>query len=119
VILAADDGLGAARPGGRSREDREAGYARFTAWPVSTALGPGLRHNSPVRIERARPNVFRVTATGAELSALVAGARLALDVMRAAPDPPADAIAHLERVLADFDQARSRLTGSAPDDAGS
>ena len=78
----------------------------------------GLRHNSLVRIERARPNVFRVTATGAELSALVAGAR-ALDVMRAALDPPSDAIAHLERVLADFDQARGRLTDSSPDHTGS
>jgi hypothetical protein len=59
-----------------------------------------------VRIERARPSVFIVTATGAELSALVAGARLALDVMRAAPQPSADAIEHLEGVLADFDRAR-------------
>jgi hypothetical protein len=79
----------------------------------------GLRHNPRVRIERPRPNVFRVTATGAELSALVAGARLALDVMRAAPDPPADAIEHLERVLADFDRARDRLTDSSPEDTGS
>jgi hypothetical protein len=62
-----------------------------------------------VRVVRARENVFEVTATGQELSALVAGARLSLDVMRAAPEPPADAIAFLERVLADFDRARERL----------
>jgi hypothetical protein len=72
-----------------------------------------------VRIGRPRPNVFTVTATGAELSALVAGARLALDVMRAAPEPAADAIDHLERVLADFDNARARLIDSGPDDTGS
>jgi hypothetical protein len=53
--------------------------------------------------------VFRVTATGEELSALVAGARLSLDVMRAAPEPPEHAIEHLERVLTDFDRARGRL----------
>jgi hypothetical protein len=63
-----------------------------------------------VKIERPRPNVFTVTATGAELSALVAGARLALDVMRAAPEPRRDVIEHLERVLADFDRGRDRLT---------
>jgi len=76
------------------------------------------RQNVLVRIERPRPNVFTVTATGAELSALIAGARLALDVMRAAPDPAADAIEHLERVLADFDHARARLTDSSTDDTG-
>jgi len=81
---------------------------------AAAELRAGLRHNSLVRIESARPNVFRVTATGAELAALVAGARLALDVMRAAPDPPSDAIEHLERVLADFDQARGRLSDSQP-----
>ena len=70
-----------------------------------------------VRIERRRPNLFTITATGAELSALVAGARLALDVMRAAPEPPADAIEHLERVLTDFDRARGRLGAARPDDA--
>jgi hypothetical protein len=73
-----------------------------------------VRQNRGVRVERPRPNVFTITATGQELSALVAGARLALDVMRAAPQPPADAIEHLERVLGDFDRARGRLSDSAP-----
>ena len=72
-----------------------------------------------MHIERPRPNVFTVTATAAELSALIAGARLALDVMRSAPDPPGDAIKHLERVLYDFDRARGRLTGSGPEDTAS
>jgi len=69
-----------------------------------------------VRVARARENVFEVTATGQELSALVAGARLALDVMRAAPDPPAAAIELLERVLRDFDGARDRLSRSTSAD---
>jgi hypothetical protein len=69
-----------------------------------------MRDTHGVRVARSRENVFEVTATGQELSALVAGARLALDVMRAAPEPPADAIELLERVLADFDRARDRLS---------
>jgi hypothetical protein len=70
-----------------------------------------------MRVARARENVFEVTATGQELSALVAGARLALEVMRAAPDAPADAIELLERVLRDFDRARERLS-RAPGNVG-
>jgi hypothetical protein len=68
-----------------------------------------------VKIERVRENVFMVTATGQELSALVAGARMALDVMRSAPEPPSpDAVWVLERVLGDFDRARARLGGEEP-----
>jgi len=64
-----------------------------------------------VRIERKRENVFTVTATSQELSALVAGARMALDAMRSAPEPPpAAAIETLDRVLRDFDRARERLS---------
>jgi hypothetical protein len=71
-----------------------------------------------VRIERARDNVFTVTATSQELSALVAGARMALEAMRAAPEPPsAEALEILDRVLRDFDRARERL-GGAPTTGG-
>jgi hypothetical protein len=64
-----------------------------------------------MRVERSRENVFTVTATGQELSALVAAARMALEAMRGAPQPPpAEAMEILERVLADFDRARDRLT---------
>ena len=60
-----------------------------------------------MRVERARGNVFTVTATSQELSALVAGARMALEAMRAAPEPPpAEAVEILPRVLGDFDRAR-------------
>ena len=63
-----------------------------------------------MRVERTRDNVFTVVATGQELSALVAGARMSLEVMRNAPEPPPGrATELLERVLADFDRARGRL----------
>jgi len=63
-----------------------------------------------VRIERSRENVFTVTATSQELTALVAGARMALEAMRAAPEPPPrEATEILERVLGEFDRARERL----------
>jgi hypothetical protein len=70
------------------------------------------RHNVFVRIERSRENVFTVTATSQELSALVAGARMALEAMRAASEPPPrEAVEILERALRDFDSARTRLGG--------
>jgi hypothetical protein len=63
-----------------------------------------------MKVERPRENVFTVTATGQELSTLVAAARMSLDVMRAAPDqPPREAVELLERVLQDFDDARARM----------
>ena len=63
-----------------------------------------------MRVERTRENVFTLTATGQELSALMAGARLALDAMRASPEAPASAIELLAHVLGDFDRARERLS---------
>ena len=63
-----------------------------------------------MRVEQTRENVFTVTATGQELSALVAGARLALDAMRASREAPATATELLGRVLDDFDRARERLS---------
>jgi hypothetical protein len=68
-----------------------------------------------VRVQRARDNVFEVSATADELSALVAGARLALDVMRADPKAAAPGIELLERVLSDFDRARRRLASPPAD----
>ena len=69
-----------------------------------------------VRIERSRENVFTLVATGQELSALVAGARMALQAMQSAPErAPAEGVAMLERVLGDFDAARARLAQDAPD----
>ena len=62
-----------------------------------------------MKVDRVRDNVFTVTATSQELSALIAGARMALDALRAAPERvPPEAIETLERVIADFDRARER-----------
>jgi hypothetical protein len=87
-------------PGSPSR------YARRRGGPVRQTPG--------VRVERNRENVFTVTATGQELSALIAGARLALDALRASPDAPATAIELLGRVLDDFDRSRARLAEPPP-----
>jgi hypothetical protein len=62
-----------------------------------------------MKLEQTRPNVFSLTATSSELSALVAAARMALDVMRLDPNAPPDTVLHVERVLSDFDAARDRL----------
>jgi hypothetical protein len=64
-----------------------------------------------VRIERARENVFTLTATSQELSVLVAAARMAFEAMQAAPEPPpTEALEALGRVLSEFDRARARLS---------
>jgi len=71
-----------------------------------------------VRIRQERENVFTVTATSQELSVLVAAARMALDAMRAAPDPPpAAAVGLLDGVLRDYEEARERMAREpTPDD---
>jgi len=61
-----------------------------------------------MKVEQARPNVFTVTATSQELSALVAAARMALDMMRDDPHAPPEALAALERILSDYDAALGR-----------
>jgi hypothetical protein len=72
--------------------------------------GTSSRHNVPVHIERSRDNVFTVTATSQELSALVAGARMALEAMRSAPEPPPpEAVERFSSVCC----ASSTLLGSA------
>lgn len=72
-----------------------------------------------MRIERARKNVFTVTATSQELSALVAAARMACEAMRSAPEPPpAVVLETLERVLWDFDRARERLDDETSREGG-
>jgi hypothetical protein len=46
---------------------------------MNTARTGEMGDTGSMRVARARENVFEVTATGQELSALVAGARPALD----------------------------------------
>jgi hypothetical protein len=62
-----------------------------------------------MKLEQTRANVFRLTATSGELSALVAAARMALDVMRGDPNAPPTTVELVERVLEDYDAARHRL----------
>ena len=72
--------------------------------------GRGVTSSCGMRIERSRENVLTVTATTQELSTLVAAARMALEAMRSAPEPPpAAALEALEHVLSEFDRARDRL----------
>jgi hypothetical protein len=101
-----------ARPTTSSSRPRAAGRRPGRPRPRarSQSVATEVRDNRDVKVERARENVFMVTATGPELSALMAGARLALDAMRASPDAPPTAIEMLARVLHDFDRARERLS---------
>jgi hypothetical protein len=61
-----------------------------------------------VKVEQTRANVFTLTATSQELSALIAAARMALDAMRGDPNAPPEPIATLERILRDYDAALAR-----------
>ena len=64
-----------------------------------------------MRIERVRENVFTLTASSQELAALVGAARMALEAMRGAPEPPPPQVLEaLSRVISDFDRARAQLT---------
>ncbi len=65
-----------------------------------------------MKLEQARPNVFRLTATSSELSALVAAARMAHEAMTEDPQAPAETVALLGRVIEDFDRSRERLPGT-------
>jgi hypothetical protein len=62
-----------------------------------------------VKVAQLRGNVFELTATGQELSTLIAAGRLAADVMRRDPTAPREALDLLERVLRDYDLSLARL----------
>ena len=64
-----------------------------------------------MKVTRARENVFALTLTGQELSALVAGARMALDMMERDPRAPREAVELLRGVVGDYDDALARLKG--------
>jgi hypothetical protein len=61
-----------------------------------------------VKVEQTRANVFTLTATSQELSALIAAARMALDAMQGDPNAPPEPIVTLERILRDYDAALER-----------
>jgi hypothetical protein len=63
-----------------------------------------------VQLERVRPNVLTVTLTTTELGSLVAGARMALDALRASRGTvPEEATITLSRTLEDYDKGLARL----------
>jgi hypothetical protein len=62
-----------------------------------------------VKLEQTRPNVFTLTATSQELSALVAAGRMAAEAMQDDPHAPPEARELLNRVLREYDAARARL----------
>jgi hypothetical protein len=67
-----------------------------------------------VHLERLRGEVVSVRLTMTELSALVAGARMALDALRMQPGAaPEEAIRLHEQVLADFDAGREAVAPAA------
>jgi hypothetical protein len=68
-----------------------------------------MQADAIVKVTRARANVFTLTATSQELSALIAAARLALEVMEADPRAPRDALELLRGVVRDYDSALARL----------
>jgi uncharacterized membrane protein YccC len=61
-----------------------------------------------LKLDQIRPNVFTLRATSQELSALVAAARMALDLMRSDPHAPAETLELVTRVLHDYDRALAR-----------
>jgi hypothetical protein len=73
----------------------------------------------PVKVERTRENLFALTVSATELSALVAAARMTHDALKIDPAAPAEALDLLRRLLADIDAALARAGGppaSQPDD---
>jgi hypothetical protein len=63
---------------------------------------------APLQIAHTRPNVFTVTATAQELSALVAAARMSVAAMEGDPHAPSEALELLRGVLDDYDRALAR-----------
>lgn len=69
-----------------------------------------------MRFTHTRANVVTLVATSQELSALIAGARMALALLRADPDAPDEAQrlgTLLARVLAEYDTALKRAEQGA------
>jgi hypothetical protein len=69
-----------------------------------------------VKVAQVRPNVYSLTGSRQEIGSLVAAARMAVEMMRADPRAPKEAIGLLEGVLADWDGAVARegREGSPP-----
>jgi hypothetical protein len=62
-----------------------------------------------VKLERTRDNVFALTATAQELSALVGAARMSLEAMEHDDQAPAELVDLLRRILREYDASLERL----------
>jgi hypothetical protein len=62
-----------------------------------------------VKLERTRENVFQLSATAQELSALVGAARMSLEAMEQDERAPQELVSLLGRILRDYDAALARL----------
>jgi len=88
--------------------------AQRAGWEGAQSAGHSdSRYGWRMKVTRAGENVFALTLTGQELSALVAGARMALDIMERDPHAPREAVELLRGVVGDYDDALARL--KAPD----
>ncbi len=68
-----------------------------------------------MRLQEPHPGLYEATLSAQEISMLLAGARMALNVLEAGPEEgPSEASTALRRVLADFDGAVHRLHRKAP-----
>jgi hypothetical protein len=65
-----------------------------------------------VKVEQARENVFTLTMSSQELSALIAAGRIACDAMSEDPRSPDEIVRLLQQVLDDYDHARERSFGT-------
>ena len=70
-----------------------------------------------MKLERSRENVFQLTASSQELSALVGASRMALEAMEQDERAPQELVALLRAILRDYDAALTRLGGSSGADA--
>jgi len=68
-----------------------------------------------MKVRRPRPDVYEITATAHELSALIAGARMALQMMEAdSESATGEAKQTLARTLAAFDEQLEHLLPALP-----
>ncbi len=61
-----------------------------------------------MKVEQVRPNVFTLTGTSQEVSALVAAARMAAEMMEQDPRAPREALDLVRGILRDWDAALER-----------
>jgi hypothetical protein len=81
--------------------------AEWLGWPHASGTSDRDR-GAALKLDQIRPTVFTLRATSQELSALVAAARMALDLMRSDQRAPAETLELLTRVLRDYDRALAR-----------